>query len=91
MTTIEDPGSTVLADYTSSSGEHSPDREILMANVNGSQNNGRQIDPNEMLQQISGDELSVNVPPDEDDITRGERRKRNQRWEARRQATMVHT
>ena len=47
--TAEGSGSTVLADYISSSGEHSPDKQIFMATIDNSQDGEHRVNPNEML------------------------------------------
>jgi len=50
MTITEGSGSTVLANCTCSCREHSLDREVFMATINGSQGDERRFDPNKMLQ-----------------------------------------
>ena len=78
-------GGTILADYESDLENFSPEClvPVIIQQLGGAPSHH---DPNEALDQISADNLTQDVPPDEDEATRTARRARNQRKEA----CMVH-
>ena len=69
-------GETVLADYDLDLESFSTERlvSVIIQQPEPSHHN-----PNEALDQISADNLTQDVPPDEDEATRAARRARNQR------------
>ena len=75
------PGETVLADYNSDLESFSP---VCLVPVIIQQPEASQHDPNEALDQILADNLTQDVPQDEDEATRTARRARNQRKGERR-------
>jgi len=80
-------GGTILADYESDMESFSPERlvPVIIQQPGGAPS---QHDPNEALDQISEDNLTLDAPQDEDESTRTARRVRNQhKGERRVQAT----
>jgi len=80
-------GGTILADYESDLESFSPERlvPVIIQQPGGAPS---QHDPNEALDQISEDNLTLDAPQDEDESTRTARRVRNQhKGERRVQAT----
>ena len=73
--------SIVLVDHDSGLDSYSPDRQVFMA----TEDNGDRYDPNEIVDQTSQDELIADAPQEEDEARRNAGRRKNQRWQQRRE------
>jgi hypothetical protein len=89
----EGEGRTMFVDYSSSSSEYSPERQVCMASIHDhvEDDEPRREYDNELLVDISGNENTANTPQDEDEELRRARRAKNAKRPKHRQNTEAHT